>query len=140
VSEQQPINIRLIDHVVIRAKNLAQMINFYRDVLGCRVERRAGGLGLVQLRAGNSLIDLVDVEVPLGRQGGGPPAPDTRNMDHFCLQVEAWDTGEIAAHLKAHGVEVGDAATRYGALGNGPSLYISDPEGNIIELKGPPKR
>ncbi len=137
MSQRHPINIRLIDHVVVRAQNLERMVDFYCDVLGCRVERGPGEMKLVQLRAGNSLIDLVDVAGPLGRDGGGTPDHGAPNMDHFCVQVEPWDAGAIAAHLKEHGIETGEPVTRYGALGNGPSLYIRDPEGNTIELKGP---
>ena len=136
--KRHPINIRLIDHVVVRAENLERMVDFYCDVLGCRVERAPGEIGLVQMRAGNSLIDLVDVAGPLGQEGGGVPDHDAHNMDHFCVQVEPWDAAAIAIHLKGHGVEVGEPVTRYGALGNGPSLYVEDPEGNTIELKGPP--
>ena len=134
--QEHPINIRLIDHVVIRVQNLVRMIDFYCDVLGCRLERGPGKNGLAQLRAGDSLIDLVDAAGPLGRQGGGRPHAEGGNMDHVCLQVQAWDTDAIIAHLKKHNIEVGDVATRYGALGNGPSLYIKDPEGNGVELTG----
>jgi catechol 2,3-dioxygenase-like lactoylglutathione lyase family enzyme len=135
--KQHPINIRLIDHVVVRVQSLDRMVDFYCDVLGCRVERGPGKMKLIQLRAGNSLIDLVDIAGPLGRDGGGAPDHDAHNMDHFCVQVEPWDATAIALHLKEHGVAVGEPVTRYGALGNGPSLYINDPEGNTIELKGP---
>jgi glyoxylase I family protein len=136
VRRRHPINIRLIDHVVVRAVNLERMVDFYCDVLGCRLERSSDELGLVQLRAGNSLIDLIDVAGPLGKHGGAAPDHGAHNMDHFCVQVEPWDADAIALHLKEHGVEAGDPVTRYGALGNGPSLYINDPEGNTIELKG----
>jgi catechol 2,3-dioxygenase-like lactoylglutathione lyase family enzyme len=139
MSEHHPIAIRMIDHVVIRADDLERMIAFYRDVLGCLEERRSGKMGLVQLRAGNSLIDLVDVAGPLGRQGGRGPDRAAPNMDHFCVQVEPWDPDAITAHLKAHGIEAGDVVSRYGARGDGPSIYIDDPEGNTVELKGPPR-
>jgi catechol 2,3-dioxygenase-like lactoylglutathione lyase family enzyme len=136
MGQRHPINIRLIDHVVVRAENLERMVDFYCEVLGCRVERGPGELGLVQLRAGSSLIDLVDVAGPLGRAGGAPPDRHAPNMDHFCVQVESWDADAIALHLKEHGVEAGEPVMRYGALGNGPSIYLKDPEGNTIELKG----
>ena len=137
MNQEHPINIRLIDHVVIRVQNLVRMIDFYCDVLGCRLERGPGKNGLAQLRAGGSLIDLVDAAGPLGRQGGGRPH-EGGNMDHVCLQVQPWDADAISNHLKKHDVEVGDVVTRYGALGSGPSLYIKDPEGNGVELKGTP--
>ena len=135
-TDSNPINIRLIDHVVIRAVDLGNMIEFYRTVLGCRLERGPGDLGLAQLRAGGSLIDLVDVAGKLGREGGGAPDHGAPNMDHVCLLVQPWDADAIAGHLRAHGVEVGAVADRYGSTGTGPSIYIRDPEGNTVELKG----
>lgn len=138
LAEQHPITIRAIDHVVIRAKDLEVMVGFYRNVLGCLEERRKSEIGLVQLRAGQSLIDLVDVAGSLAREGDQAPAPASRNMDHFCVQVDPWDAHAITAHLQKNGVKVDEAVIRYGALGNGPSIYIDDPEGNTVELKGPP--
>ena len=107
-------------------------------MLGCTVERRLEAIGLIQLRAGRSLIDLVPVDGELGRAGGAPPGSEGRNLDHFCLRVEPFDEPAIRRHLEAHDVEAGPLATRYGAEGEGPSLYITDPEGNVVELKGPP--
>jgi catechol 2,3-dioxygenase-like lactoylglutathione lyase family enzyme len=133
---RHPINIRVIDHVVIRVDDLEAMIGFYCDVLGCRLEKGPGEMRLAQLRAGNSLIDLVEVAGPLGGEGNRSPDHDAHNMDHFCLQVEPWDVDAIRAHLKRHGIEAGEVAERYGALGTGPSLYLRDPEGNTVELKG----
>jgi catechol 2,3-dioxygenase-like lactoylglutathione lyase family enzyme len=132
-----PINIRGIDHVVIRVVDLEAMIAFYVDVLGCRLERGPGELRLAQLRAGRSLIDLVDAAGPLSKPGDGPPQHSASNMDHFCLYVQPWNVGAIREHLVLHGVDVGEVADRYGAVGGGPSLYIADPEGNTVELKGP---
>ena len=132
------IRIRGIDHVVIRARDVERMIAFYRDVLGCAVERRVDDLGLVQLRAGSALIDLVDVAGTIGREGGAAPGAEGRNMDHLCLRLEDFDAAALRAHLESHGVAPGEVVRRYGAEGNGPSIYISDPEGNTVELKGPP--
>jgi glyoxylase I family protein len=133
--EANPINIRMLDHVVLRVSDLDRTVEWYCEVLGCRLERGPGELGLAQLRAGASLIDLVDVDGPLG---GGDPAPgsDARNMDHFCVQVEPWDGETILAHLERHGVAAQPPEPRYGAGGRGPSIYIRDPEGNTVELKG----
>jgi glyoxylase I family protein len=136
-----PIDIRGLDHVVIRVSDLERSLAFYRDVLGCSEERRLDELGLVQLRAGSSLIDLVPVASPLGQAGGGPcPAPGQggRNMDHFALQLGGFDEAALRAHLEGHGVAPGEVGRRYGAQGNGPSMYLSDPDGNTVELKGPP--
>ena len=134
-----PINIRLVDHVVLRVDDLPAMVDFYCDVLGCRLERGPGDGGLAQLRAGHSLIDLVDAGGPIGRQGGAAPDHGAPNMDHFCLQVQPWDATAIRTHLEKHGIEVGEVASRYGAMGQGPSMYLKDPEGNSVELKGPPQ-
>jgi glyoxylase I family protein len=134
------IHIREIDHLVLRVVDLNTVQRFYCDVLGCRVERRQEAIGLIQLRAGRSLIDLVPVDGPLGRAGGAAPGRGGRNVDHFCFRVEPFDEAAIRAHLAQHGVEAGPVEPRYGAEGEGPSIYLSDPEGNMVELKGPPSR
>jgi catechol 2,3-dioxygenase-like lactoylglutathione lyase family enzyme len=130
-------SIKGIDHVVIRARELERMVTFYQDVLGCAVELRRDDLGLVHLRAGHSLIDLIAVDGVQGRRGGAAAAAEGRNMDHLCLGVEPFALDELRAHLEAHGVEVSPLQHNYGAEGHGPSLYLEDPEGNVIELKGP---
>lgn len=116
--------------MVLRVADTRRAIQFYCDVLGCSVERRVESIGLVQLRAGASLIDLVPATAPPGSADG--------NMDHFCLRIEDFDEAALRAHLQSHGIAVGEVAQRYGADGNGPSLYIEDPDGNCVELKGPP--
>jgi len=133
-----PFRLQQIDHVVLRVHDLAAMQAFYRDVLGCTEERRQDAIGLVQLRAGASLIDLVPVDGKLGRLGGAGPGREGHNMDHLCLSVADYDEAAIVAHLKAHGVRVGEIGSRYGAQGEGPSIYCYDPQGNMVELKGPP--
>ncbi len=132
------IRVRNIDHVVLRVRDIERAIRFYGEVLGCTVERRRDDLGLVHLRAGRSQIDLVDVDSEIGRKAGAPPASEGHNMDHVALRLEAFDEAELRAHLQAHGVEAGEVVTRFGAEGDGPSMYIADPEGNTVELKGPP--
>ena len=132
------IRIAEIDHVVLRAIDTDVMQRFYCDVLGCREERRQDEIGLVQLRAGDSLIDLVGLDSKLGRLGGAGPGDEGHNMDHLCLQVENYDEAAIVAHLQAHDVRMGEVGSRYGAQGEGPSIYLYDPQGNMVELKGPP--
>jgi len=134
------IHIREIDHLVLRVVDLDRMVGFYCDALGCTVEKRQDDLGLLQLRAGSSLIDLVPVDGQLGRMGGAAPGHEARNLDHFCVRVEPFDEAGIRAHLHMHGIEAGPVESRYGAEGDGPSIYLSDPEGNVVELKGPPVR
>lgn len=132
------IHIREIDHLVLRTVDLRRMLDFYCGVLGCTVERRQDDVGLIQLRAGRSLLDLVPVEGKIGLAGGSAPGRQGHNVDHFCLRVEPFDAEAIRQHLDAHGIETGPMETRYGAEGEGPSIYIRDPQGNVVELKGPP--
>ena len=135
-----PIELLAIDHVVVRVRDLEASLRFYRDALGCPVERRIDELGLVQLRAGASLIDLVPVDSPLGKAGGSAPDRSAPNVDHFAVAIARFDEAELRAHLEAHGIEPGDVGERYGAGGTGPSMYLRDPDGNTVELKGPPTR
>lgn len=128
------IDVHGLDHVVLRTTQLEQMLTFYRDVLGCPVERELPE-GLTQLRAGSALIDIVTVDSPLGKLGGKPPEQDGRNMDHFCLQITPVNEKELIAHLDELGIQHSDFAKRYGAQGFGRSIYLSDPEGNVVELK-----
>lgn len=127
-----------LDHVVLRVTRLPVMQAFYCGVLGCTVEREEPDQGLTQLRAGSALIDLVPVDGLLGRQGGAAPGHEGRNLDHFCLAIAPFDAVQIQQHLQAHGVPFGAVRSRYGAQGQGPSMYVTDPEGNTVELKGPP--
>lgn len=127
-----------IDHVVLRVSDLERMVRFYCDVLGCLMERRSSDeLGLVQLRAGRSLIDLVAADGALGRQDGSPPGGAGRNLHHFCVRVHPFAEEMIRERLARHGVTCGPLGMHYGAEGMGPALYLEDPEGNIVELKGP---
>lgn len=127
-----------LDHVVLRVSSLPAMQAFYCGVLGCTVEREEPALGLLQLRAGEALIDLVPVDGPLGRLGGAAPGREGRNLDHFCLAIEPFDAQQIQHDMQALGIPYGPLATRYGARGLGPSIYVTDPEGNTVELKGRP--
>jgi catechol 2,3-dioxygenase-like lactoylglutathione lyase family enzyme len=130
--------VREIDHLVLRVTDLERMLRFYCGALGCTIERRQDAIGLVQLRAGRSLLDLVPVTGKLGRAGGSAPGAEGRNLDHFCLRVEPFDEASIRQALQALGITAGPAECRYGAEGVGPSIYVTDPEGNVVELKGPP--
>ena len=132
------IHIREIDHVVIRVADLESITRFYCDVLGCSVEKEQRDLGLIQLRAGRSLIDLLKVGAKIDRPDSGTPG-EGRNMDHLCLRVEGFDGEALKAHLQERGARIGELGVRYGADGFGPSLYLFDPEDNMVELKGPPE-
>jgi glyoxylase I family protein len=125
-----------IDHIVLRVGDLERMIEFYCTVLGCSVQWRRPDLGLVHLRAGKAMIDLVPVDGKLGRAGGAAPGKEGRNMDHMCLRVQPFDRDEIVRHLDAHGARIGEIRPRFGAEGEGVSIYVYDPEDNLVELKG----
>ena len=130
------IEVKGLDHIVIRTTNLQAMLDFYGEFLGCSVERELGSeIGLVQLRAGTALIDIVPVDSELGRMGGSAPAQDGRNIDHFCLCIAAVDEAALLAELESRDISHGDFAERYGAQGFGRSVYLEDPEGNVVELK-----
>jgi glyoxylase I family protein len=131
------IAIRAIDHVVLRVRDMDAMRRFYCGVLGAQHVAWRSEFGMSHLKAGSSMIDLVTVDGPLGRAGGAAPGQQGRNMDHLCLRIEPFDQEAIVAHLQRHGVAVGEIRRRYGAEGNGVSIYVTDPEGNTVELKGP---
>lgn len=128
-----PFAILGIDHVVLRAVDPAGLERFYMDVLGCALEKRQGTL--TQLRAGSALIDIVPADE--AGPAGGTSRSGGANLDHLCLRVDPFDAAAIARHLKANGTTCGDPVSRYGAEGQGLSVYLNDPEGNGVELKGP---
>ena len=130
-----PVTVTGLDHVVLRVTDMDRAIAFYGAVLGCPIERRLESIGLVQLRAGTSMIDLV----PCGPDDKPGLSIDGRNMDHYAVRVARMDAAAITAHLEAHGVAAGPVQRRYGAEGYGSSIYITDPDGNTVELKGPPE-
>jgi catechol 2,3-dioxygenase-like lactoylglutathione lyase family enzyme len=130
-----PVTITGLDHVVLRVASLERAIQFYGMVLGCPIERELQEPRLVQLRAGTSMIDLVPCEpgdTPGMSMGG-------RNMDHYAVRVARMDVPALTAHLAKHGIDAGEVRRRYGAEGYGSSIYITDPDGNTVELKGPPE-
>lgn len=133
-----PFAVQRLDHVVLRVRDVERAVDFYQRVLGCRVARRNPGAGLVHLRAGASMIDLVALDGPIGLQGGAGPGAQGRNVDHFCLRVEPFDEAALRAHLARHDVACSThAKPLFGAEGTGPAVYLHDPDGNTVELKGP---
>ncbi|MBJ3774558.1 VOC family protein [Acuticoccus mangrovi] len=125
-----------IDHVVLRVLDMDRALAFYTGILGLPLARRRDDLGMMHLRAGDALIDLVAVDGVLGRKGGAAPGAEGHNMDHLCLRLADFDADRVIAHLKAHGVPVGDVGVRYGATGEATSVYLKDSEGNNLELRG----
>lgn len=123
-----PLKVAELDHVVLRCRDQARALHFYSRVLGLKEERRLEDIGLIQLRAGASMLDLVPASGPRDEQG--------RNVDHFCLGIEADDLRDAMRYLRENSVEVlGEPESRYGARGFGFSIYVRDPEGNVVELK-----
>ncbi len=132
-----PFSVQRIDHLVLRVVDLERSIDFYREVLGCAVVKRRDDLGLVHLRAGASLIDLISVGGRLGMKGGAAAGGQARNVDHFCLRIEPFDEKAIVEHLARFALTPhGKAQVNFGAEGDGPSIYFSDPDGNSVEIKG----
>jgi glyoxylase I family protein len=122
-----PFVVEELDHVVLRCSDQSRMLDFYVRVLGLVEERRLDAIGLIQLRAGRSLVDLVPDTSPAPR--------DRPNVDHVCLAVRASDIDAVVAHLTGEDVEtIGEPMVRYGARGYRTSIYCRDPEGNVIEL------
>jgi catechol 2,3-dioxygenase-like lactoylglutathione lyase family enzyme len=130
-------SIQRLDHVVLRVLDIERSLAFYTTVLGCEIKKRRDDLGMIHLGAGTSMIDLVDVNAPIGRQVGEPAGKRGHNVDHVCLRVEPFDEQAILGHLADAGISVEKAEMRYGAEGTGWSIYLNDPDDNQIELKGP---
>src|ERR1043165_4342216 len=131
------IRIREIDHLVLRVRDIDTMRRFYCSVLGAEHVAWRPQFGMSHLRIGRSMLDLITVDGPLGKSGGAAAGQERRHLDHFSLRGDPFDQEAIVSHLKKCGVEVGDIRPRYGAEGNGISIYLTDPEGNTVELKGP---
>jgi glyoxylase I family protein len=126
-----PLRIAEIDHVVLRCRDQGRMLDFYTQVLGLKEERRIDAIGLIQLRAGASMIDLVPASEPR--------VDSATNVDHFCLGIETADLIAATSYLRGKAVAVmGEPSNRYGARGMGLSIYVRDPEGNVVELKKMP--
>ncbi|MGE0627888.1 MAG: VOC family protein [Hyphomicrobiaceae bacterium] len=127
-----------IDHVVLRAQDPAALEQFYTEVLGCPLDLRQKHIQLTQLRAGRAQIDIVPAMA--SDSEAASQAVRDPNMEHFCLRIDPFDATAIRRHLDSHGIAYSEVHDRYGADGRGPSIYLEDPEGNRIELKGPPSR
>lgn len=137
MADAPPFGLEGLDHVVLLVGDMGEAERFYRTVIGCTVERRLESYGMLQLRAGAALIDLVDIGSEEGAWGR-PPVEGGRNVDHVCIATGPWDEAAMRAHLAAHEIEIIEEGIRGGARGDGLSFYVRDPSGNTLELKGPP--
>ena len=130
-----PFRTKGLDHVVLRARDIDSMLQFYHVVLGLPIAKHNETLGLWHLQAGDSMIDLIDISGPLGG-GGRLPSTEAQNVDHLALKIVPFDSATLRAYFEGHGFKVGPDQIRFGADGDGPSIYLRDPEGNGVELKG----
>lgn len=126
-----------IDHVLLLVNDMHAARGFYCAILGCTLEDELPQFGMLQLRAGQSLIDLVDVSTSAGAWAR-PQASNGRNLDHLCLALKPYDEAALRRHLKNHAIAIVEEGRHRGAHGDSLSIYVKDPSGNTIELKGPP--
>jgi catechol 2,3-dioxygenase-like lactoylglutathione lyase family enzyme len=132
-----PFALEGIDHVLLLTADMAATRRFYEGVLGCAFETAYPEYGMAMLRAGAALIAFVDVSTPEGAWAV-PEAAGGRNMDHLCLALGRHDATALRRHLAGHAVEIIEESTHAGARGTSLSLYVRDPSGHVLELKGPP--
>ncbi len=134
----RPFSLLRLDHVVLRTDKVEALLTFYQ-ALGCEIVRTLADFGLHQLRAGASIVDIIDAHGALGTRGGAAPGTEGRNMDHFALRIDPFDAPAIRAYLSSLDAEFSELPfPLFGAEGYGPSIYVKDPDGNTVELKGPP--
>ena len=136
-SSKPPFVLEGIDHILLLVNGMKPAVEFYTGVLGCTVEGALPQYGMLQLRAGAALIDLADISVPEA-SWAKPPVAGGRNFDHLCLALGAHDEAKLRRHLARHHVEIIEEGVHGGRRRESLSLYIRDPSGNVIELKGPP--
>ena len=128
-----PFQLQRLDHLALRTSNVERLVSFY-ELLGCTVVREIESMKMIQLRSGASMIDIIGTD----ELDGADPAG--RNLDHFALRIEPFDESDILAFCAEHQIEAQTMAQPLlGADGYGPAIYIRDPDGNRVELKGPPQ-
>ena len=132
-----PFALEGIDHILLLVNGMKSAVRFYTEVLGCTIEDALPQYGMLQLRAGAALIDLVDISAPEAGWAK-PPVAGGRNFDHLCLALGVHDEAKLRRHLARHQVEIIEEGVHGGSRGESLSLYVRDPSGNVIELKGPP--
>ena len=120
------IRVSELDHIVLRCADVERTLAWYTDVLGLAPVRldewRRGEAPFPSVRINDgTIIDLVVGETIDGR------------LDHFCVVIEPTDLTAVAASGQFEVLDGPD--TRYGARGNGTSLYVRDPDGTVVELR-----
>ncbi len=128
--------IKRLDHLVIKTINIKEMTSFYCFILGYKIQRDSlKETGLLELSAGESMIDLFDSRHESNLNTFSSESKNN-TIDHFCILLDNFDETDIKVHLKSFGVECSEIEMNYGSSGYGPSIYIHDPDGNKVELKG----
>ncbi len=135
-SQTQPlVKITELDHIVLRVRDVESSLRFYTQVLGLPAERveqwRAGEIRFPSARLNaDTIIDFFGSDQePIGRDGA-------KNQDHFCMVIEPTDMEELKAKFEGIGVDIqAGPGKRWGSHGDGISLYIYDPDDNVVELR-----
>ncbi len=129
------VRITEMDHIVLRVGDVEESLRFYSQVLGLKTERvdewRRGAAPFPSARLNeDTIIDLFATDqAPIGKDG-------VKNQDHFCMVIEPTDMDELKERFEALGVEIqGGPGKRWGAHGDGISLYVYDPDNNVVELR-----
>jgi|GEM_PF-719437 len=156
--QDHPFSVQALDHVVLRSAEPQALVDFYTQLLNANCERVVDDF-LWQLRIGDSLLDVLRApnggsEAAAAQTSGvragvesHHPSGVLPNMDHFCVRVTGYNEQRIAAlatslggTVRASGNGSGNAngngnGNIYGARGYGASTYVTDPQGNVVEIK-----
>lgn len=129
------VTITEMDHIVLRVKDVEESLRFYSELLGLPVERveqwRAGEVRFPSVRINaDTIIDLfASDQETISKEGA-------RNQDHYCMVIEPTDMEALKAGFEALGVGIqAGPGKRWGSHGDGISLYIYDPDNNVVELR-----
>ena len=135
VQSQPLVKIMEMDHIVLSVKDIEVSLRFYTEMLGLKAERieqwRAGEVRFPSARLNNdTIIDFFATDQqPIGKGGA-------RNQDHFCMVIEPTDMDGLKSKFESLGVEIQTGpAKRWGSRGDGISLYLYDPDDNVVELR-----
>ena len=135
VIEGPLVKITELDHIGLRVKDVEASLRFYSELLGLKAERvdewRKGEIGFPSVRLNaDTLIDFFLSEKKVDN------ADKEINQDHFCLVIEPTDMEHLKTRLEELGVRIhAGPGKRWGAHGDATSLYMYDPDQNVVELR-----